>query len=635
MKRSTLLGSLVIMSMAGCGGGGGGGSPTPQATGASPTGASPTNLTATGVITGFSSVFVSGERYEVEDDTIVAIEGQPERLGDDGVLQLGMKVKVSARESSGQRIADRIYYDNDLKGPVENLAVDALNPTLGRFSLLRQTVVVDANTIFDDDVGDNNADGNIDIRDLALATGEMVVEVSGLLVTDGFIATRIERISGAAGLPGVDDDEFEIKGFVDEVAADGTAFRINDANFIVIEGAGGTFFDDGLVANETLVGQYVEVEADRDAGGNLIAVQVELEDDLFDRDGDGRIDDGDRDGRFEITGILASVDTSVTPNVVMIGESTFQVADASNLVGQIGRLLEIEGSFDANGVLVLSEIEVESENSIGLEDLVAEVGESTFTTRLGLTVTPTGISRVSDDVSDDREDDHLTPAEFLARLQLNDAIEARAFVDENNSPVWTRIERVDEDDQDCVLRGPVASIEGTAASDFSFVIEGVIIDVSQIVSDSEFEGVNEQAIGRQAFFDQLSVGDVVEAESDSNGLGCELGRLTAGEVEFELEDGVVGSNPVGNAGVLQELSGTPSAVTDSSFVLASRTIVVIGSTLIDGSLIEAALSREIDSEYVPFDQIPAGLTLADLLTGTIAIEVTVNADGIATEIEDL
>ena len=575
-------------------------------------------------------------KYEVENDTVVSIEGESERTGDDSVLRVGMKVKVIGSESDGQRVADRIEYDEDLKGPAKNVAADSTDPAVGTFSVLRQTVVVDANTIFDNDVGDNNADGSIDIRDLALTNGEVVVEVSGLLMADGFVATRIDRVNAAAGVPGVPDDEFEIKGFVDEVASNGSTFRINDATFQVVEGAGGTVFEDGLAADESLVGRFVEVKTDEDADGNFIAVRVEIEDDFDDRNGDGNIDNDDRNGKFEVKGILASVDTTLSPNLVVIGSTTLEVSDASSLQNLLGQLVELKGSFNENGVLVLREAEAEAENNVRLEDRVAQVGDSSFTTRLGLVVTPTGNSRVRDDVSDDENSDHLTPGEFLARIQPGDYVEARAFVDANNTSVWTRIEREDEDDQDCRLRGPVVSVEGDSASDFSFVIQGVTIDVSQIVSDSNYEDVSDRSIGRQAFFDQLSVGDVVQATSDDAGVGCEQGRLTAREVEFEIDDGLVGTTPVeDNVSGARQLSGTPSAVTENTFDLSGQTVTVVGSTLIDDSIVEAALGREIDSDDIPFDQIPGGLALADLLTGNFAINVTLDANGIAVQIEDL
>ena len=647
MNRSILLVGVFSLLLTACGGGGGGSSPAPApiAT-APPTAQPPVGVTASGVVTGFGSVFIDAVKYEVENDTVVAIEGAADVSGDDSELRVGMKVRVHAVERDNERVAERIEYDDDLKGPARNVMPDALNPETGTFSVLRQSVIVDANTVFDDDIGDNNGDGVIDIRDLSLAGGgQVVVEVSGLPITDGFIATRIERVNSAAGIPGVPDDEYEVKGFVSAVAADGSSFNINDATFLVVEGAGGTEFQDGLSADDSLLGVFVEVKVDINSGDEFVAVRVEREDDFGDINDDGRFDRDDRVGKFEIKGILISVDTGVDPDVVVIGGATLQVADASSLSGLEGSLIELKGTFDDNGVLILSEAHPEIENSVRTEDRVAGVDTTagSFTTRLGIVVTPTGGSRVEDDVSDDDSGDHLTPAQFLARLEIDDFIEARGFPNADGSVNWTRIEREAEDDLDCRLRGRVESIEGTDANDFNFVIQGVTIDVSQIVSDDEFQNSSDQGIGRQLFYDNLDVGDVVQATSDTQGLGCEADRLTARQVEFEVDDDIVGSLPqdqgtgddTGNGGIANNVSGVPTEVTANTFNLNGQTITVVGSTLIDDSIIESALGTEFNGDDRRFDQLPAGLTLPDLLPGTFSVSVDVTADNVALLIEDL
>lgn len=647
MNRSILLVGVFSLLLTACGGGGGGSSPAPApiAT-APPTAQAPVAVTASGVVTGFSSVFINAVKYEVESDTVVAMEDGTEVSGDDSELRVGMKVRVHAIERDNERIAEHIEYDDDLKGPARDVVSDALNPGTGTFSVLRQSVIVDANTVFDDDIGDNNADGVIDVRDLTLTGGgEVVVEVSGLAIADGFIATRIERVNSAAGVPGVADDEFEVKGFVSAVAADGTSFNINDATFGVVEGAGGTEFQDGLSADDSLLGVFVEVKVDINSDDEYVAVRVEREDEFGDTNDDGRFDRDDRVGKFEIKGILISADTGVDPDVVVIGGVTLQVADASSLAGLEGTLIELKGTFDDNGVLILSEANPEIENSIRTEDRVSSIDATagSFTTRLGIVITPSGGSRVEDDASTDDSGDHLTPAQFLARLEIDDFVKARAFPGSDGSVNWTRIERQAEDDLDCRLRGRVDSIEGTAANDFNFVIQGVTIDVSQIVSDDEFQNSSDQSIGRQLFFDNLDVGDVVQASSDSQGLGCEAGRLTAREVEFEADDDIVGSLPqdqgtgddTGNGGIANNVSGVPTEVAANSFNLNGQTITVVGSTLIDDSIIEAALGTEFNGDDRRFDQLPGGLTLPDLLPGTFSVSVDVTADGVALLIEDL
>jgi hypothetical protein len=83
-----------------------------------------------------------------------------------------------------------------------------------------------------------------------------------------------------------------------------------------------------------------------------------------------------------------------------------------------------------------------------------------------------------------------------------------------------------------------------------------------------------------------------------------------------------------------ELSGLLSEVTENSFALNGRAITVVGSSLIDDSIVEAALGREIDSDDIAFDQLPGELTLVGLLPTDIVIEVKVTAEDVAIEIED-
>lgn len=624
-----ILGTAIFLT--GCGGGGGSSN-----TVASPATAAsepdPVPVTTSGVITGFSSVFVNGDKYEVEPETVVSIEGQAEKLGDDSDLRIGMKVRVHAEEDQdGVRVAERIEYDDDLRGPARNVSPGD-DPRFGTFDVLGTTVVVDGMTILDDDIGDNNGDDAIDLRDLALPSGEMIVEVSGLPGVDAIIASRVDRVEGPAGLPGTDGDEFEVKGFVESVAADGRSFIVNGTAFVVVEGAGGTAFEDGLSVGPELVGVFVEVKADDGGGGELIAVLVEREDGIGDRNGDGVVDREDRYGEFEIEGILVAVDTSGDPDEIVISGTTFQVNDATELVHLVGSRVEIGGTFDENGILTLRRVSVEGAHTVRTEDLVEDINldDGAITTRLGLAIAPTGLSRIEDDLADDDSGDRLTPEEFVSRVQRGDRLEARGIPLEDGSVSWRRVERADDEDVDCELRGPVESVEGSSASAFSFVIQGVTINVDAIGSETDFGG-----IGRQNFYDNLTVGAIVEAESDEEGLGCQDRTLSARRVEFEGDDDVFGTVSEDVEDGPDEITGTPQSVTQDSFILGDRAIRVVGSTIIDDSLIERALGEEFDGGDKRFDGLPAGLSLPDLLPGTFPVAVVVDAGGVALRIEDV
>jgi hypothetical protein len=528
-KQIGLLPGLIgVLCIAACGGG----SSTSDnaAPGPGPGGSAPTQVSVVGSITGFGSVFVSGTKYEIAADTRVEIEGEADSTGDDSRLRLGMKVRVSASDDNGVRTAQSISFDEDLKGPIESITPDAGDATVGTFSVMGQTVTVDAGTVFDDDVGNNDGIAGIDFRDLE--TG-MVVEVSGFPTDSGFLATRVDRELDAAGgnpdlgQPDVDGDELELKGFVESVASDNSSITVGGVVFVI---SGSTIFEDGLILGADLVGEFVEVKADLVAA-EFVAVRVEREDDF---------DDDDRNGEFEIEGVLQSVDTSSSPHTFTINGITVPVTDATSLEALLGMRVEIKGSFNADGILVLREAEQDVEDNVRTEDLVStvDINAVTFTTRLGLVVAPTGGSRVEDSASDDSSD-HLTPAQFINRLQTGDRIEARGHDGSGSGVTWTRVERdelaAENNDFECELRGTVTAIDGDASA-FSFVIQGIAVLTGR-VSENNFHGASDEPIGRLEFFNRLDIGDVVEAESFEGDEFCMTGTLDAREVEFEPADG--------------------------------------------------------------------------------------------------
>ncbi len=590
-------------------------------------------MSSIGIITGFGSVFINGVKYEVENGTILAVEDEDETTGDDSALRVGMKVRISATQSNGVRTANRIEFDEDLKGPVDNVQPNSTDPATGRFDVVGQTVIVDSNTIFDDDVGNNDGIAGIDIRDLDAAVlpgnQRMVVEVSGYPTETGILATRIDRQNvtpGDLGRPGVDGDEIEVKGFVDSVAGDGNSLTVNNAVFLV---NASTRFDDGLAANSDLVGDFVEVKADIDGTGDFVARRVEREDDFS---------EDDRSGEFEIEGILQSVDLVSDPDVIVINGVTLSVNDASSLAANIGQRVEVKGSFDGNGVLQVREAKVEQENSIRIEDRVASIDSAAgiLTTRLGVDIAPTGASRIRDKASDDG--DRLSVEAFLARMSVGDYLEARGVPNGQGGVVWTRIERDDEDDQGCRLRGTV--VDGSITEPV-FTILDVVIDTTGL-GFGGFEDENDVDIGRAAFFARLQPDNVVQARSDDSGLGCASGRLSTnndGEVEFEPDDGVAGNNGGagndGNGGVGgAELGGAVRNLDAgaNTFTVAGRSVTMTADTLVDASIVEAARGVELGDADLRFGDLPE--TLDQLLSNGDLVRVRVDANSFALQIED-
>jgi len=516
--------NLTLFAFAACGGGGGS-SPAPSPT--QPPQSSTTAVSSEGVITGFGSVYVNDVRYQLDNGTRVVSDDE-ERVGDDSILRLGMRVSIDAVEQDGRRVAERIEHRRDVKGPVTRLMSDPDDPSIGTFYVANTRIVTDGNTIYGDGFDDRDGNRDIDIRDLTVDNGRLVVAVSGFAAEEGYLASRISRVSGNDD----DDDELELKGFVTAVDLDASSFTVSGTTFAV---TGATQFENGLVFDASLEDEFVEVEGVL-VDGTFEAREVEREDD----------DDDDRSGRFEVEGILVSVDVDGDPDVIRIGRRTIEVTDAGALLDLVGSKLKIKGTFNDTGVLVIDIVRSREEDErVRTEDRVMSVdaASGTFTTRLGLVIRPEPTTRLEHD--DDDDDDRTSPEDFLNRLRSNDYVEARGALEDDGSVRWNKIERDDDDDEEeCKLRGPVDAI---AEDQTSFGILGVTIDVAP-GHEVAFED-DDDDLSRAEFFERLEIGMVVNARNDDDDAdSCQDGLLLAKEVDLEEDAGPPFGPPPGVPG---------------------------------------------------------------------------------------
>jgi hypothetical protein len=602
----------LVATLVACGGGGGGSSDTATTS---------SDVTSSGTITGFGSVIVNKVRYATTSARVVRDDGTliDDSPSDDdlkAILGEGNIVKVrGTRTDDSNGIANTITVDDETVGDIEIGSIDDTNFT---FVVNGQTIFVSPDTIIDDSIIGNSATADAAFGTLnttldLLLTGVVRVEVAGFPVQGGIQATRIEDFNGSttAGTGELGSNVDEIKGFVSNLGAD--SFQINDT--IVSFGAGTIFDDDFTLAAD----QLVEVHGSTTGPTTFDAIRIELEDDLF---------DDDFSGEFEVEGVIQSIVPDGTGGGdVTINGTTVTVADISAL--SEGLRIEIKGVLQSNGNIVITRVQDEAEDNIRTEDLVISADASSFQTRLGLNIEPSDRTRLEDDTIDN--DDNLSLADFLANVN-GQRVEARGFP-LSGTTAWTRAEIEDSNDLDCSLRGPAADITGSV-SDFTFKIEGVTIDVSQ-VSDNNFEGANDQPIGRQNFFDQLTAGIIVEATSDANGIGCVVGTLTAREVEFEPENTVLFDDSGTTTGLDNEVFGVVTIITNASFVLGGETISVTDDTLIDDSIVEDARNEELNTGDLPLGGLPE--TLPDLLNdGSLYVVVVDRSSGspVALQIED-
>jgi hypothetical protein len=637
----TLLFTALLMSACGGDGNGGTGGTNTGTGGGGTGGTTSTPLSTIGVITGFGSIFINGVQYELENGTVVAVEDEADVLGDDSRLRLGMKVRMRARIENNQRIAERIEFDEDLKGIVRDIVPDVLDPSIGTFRVQRILVIVDANTVFDDDVGDNDNDGTIDIKDLSDPPDDVVVEVSGHIIDGGILATRVDRINP----PGttIDENEVEVKGRITDISGLPTSFELNAELTVNVNG---TTFDEGLTGvNDLTLNLFVEVKGTRVSDTEINASEIELED---------RLGTDERDGQFEIEGILQSVNTAGNPHIIVINGITLRLQDASNLTPWVGRRIELRGTFNGDLLVPSTDrpLNIEVENSIRTRDLLrsVDINTDTLTTRLGLQITPTGLSRVEDDTRDVATD-ILRLDDFISGLQgkgtdsgVPVGVEARGFPTDSGV-VWTRVE-IDpvEGGVVCRLRGPVESINAT---EFSFVIQGVTVDASGASDYLDSRPEITDVIDRTEFFARLEVGMAVAAagnkEEAVDTTDCTDLSLIADEVRMRFNDDIFGTAPPdeveggGDVNLDDEISGTANNINNDllTFHVSGVVITVNNDTLIDNSIIESVLGGDVLND-LPFGDV-VGASLADLLAERI-VRVRVSVSGetvLALSIEDL
>ncbi|GGY40662.1 DUF5666 domain-containing protein [Parvularcula lutaonensis] len=574
-------------------------------------------------------MFVNGKKFEVLNSTVVQIEGQNGVGGGQSLLRLGQKVRVEARALANSNEADVIVFDEDLRGPAVRITPDGDDPSVGTFKVIGQTVTVDALTIIGEDFTDLNGDGAVDIRDLdgrlGTAGAPFIVEVSGSVTESGFIASRIDKIDRAAGDPNTDGDEYEVKGFVDQVIGSGTSIVINGTEFLIDNA---TVLEDGLIADDTLLGVFVEVKADQQADGSYIAREIEL--------GDDNANDAPQENEeFEIEGILIPVDTSVTPNTIVIGGRTIEVDDASGLASLVGQRVEIGGTFDAAGTLVVSKTEVEVENTLGVWDEVASIDTAggTFTTRLGIVIEPTGESRLLD-LSDPQGGPQRTVDAFLSRLSVGDDIRAKGYPDASGAPVWTRI-RVEPKDRDgCRVMGPPSD---PITAGVSFTILGVTVETSSMTAPGSFLGADDTDLGADAFYNQIASATAVKAKA-SGDAACATGRMTLAdgdEVSLEEDDGVAANGDDSGTesediGVIGSVSAIDAA--NGFLTVAGQEVFVGPATMIDNDIVAAfkgtSPAQEQDTAFANLSaSLDAVFTVGDVL------EIELDIEGAAVEIE--
>jgi hypothetical protein len=280
-----------------------------------------------GPITAFGSVFVNGVEFSTKG-TVINKNGSPS-IQDD--LRKGMVVTVQGTfDANGTKgTANQLDFNDNLEGPIQS--IDNGTQSL---VVMGQTVKVDSGTRYEVVTG---------FGDLQIG---YVIEVSGLPQAGGTIlATYIELMS-TSYTPG---EEIEVKGMISGLDPSAHSFLIGS---LTVDYNGLT--SDNLPRGGLSDGIFVEVKstAGFDINGVLIASKVES----F----NGGIS-GNEGSRLELEGFVTQFDP-LNPNnfdvngqpVSTTGATVYEGGISSDLA--LNARVEVEGTLDANGVLIANKI---------------------------------------------------------------------------------------------------------------------------------------------------------------------------------------------------------------------------------------------------------------------------------------
>lgn len=449
------------------------------------TGGTSTTVYTEGVITGFGSVYVNGQRYRSENADI-ALANNP--AATEGDLKVGMVVSLAASSSDNGEDpeATNIRYEEHLQGPISFIDTEA-----EVIEVLGQEVVYNDLTEFDE----------VELADLTVGD---IIEVSGYINEDGdFYATRIELEN--------DEDEFKLKGDVSGLDTTAQTFMINE---LTIDYSGAEF--DDMSADELEDGLYVKVEGTEFDAETLTLIATDVEN----KDNDAEdFDDADE---IKISGIVSNYDE--TAGTFEVNQYSFTVTDETEFEdGPADRL--------TNGVRVKVEAEYDGEQLIAEEiEFIAKdarqvsEGQVTELDAEAQAFVLNGITFVVDE-----DTTYLDTSGQGARtfnyddIAVNDWLKVIAVIDDNGDYVALKIKRTEEDDREGEIKG--------IASDVS--LEGMTVAGVQVAFNEQTEFEDEDDLTPEEFVALFSAETDIEVEVEGEYDG-EI--LIASEVEIERED---------------------------------------------------------------------------------------------------
>ena len=450
-------------------------SPGPQA-GGGIGGTGNTATVASGPITGFGSVFVSGNEYDTRS-TSMTVDG---KSGSQSDLRKGMVVLVNATVTHGygindppQRTASTLLYEDTVEGIVQSVAPDGSN-----LVVLGQTVTITTTTTIDATIPGQNV--------LNLVPGRDLVEVSGFVTGNGtIIGTFIDMKT--------EPPDYEVKGFIKNYDATSKTFEIGsltvdyrDADLTEMPSQSSNAWN-GLLVD--VRGNQVSSGGPGSHGIRMTATKVKLEE--FDLN-----DSEDVEAEGFVTQVLGQGDFFLgNLHVQTFPGTTFEDGTLNDIL--VGAHLEVQGSL-VGGIVNATKVEFEGETELLANVATVNSGDNTLTLTglAGLVIQFDGKTALHGQGN---------PRQ-LTDLHSGDHLQIQGRPRGGNTVLAQEVERSDPQ-SNVQVQGWV-----TSAADPIVILFGTSIDTTSI-PESGFLG-RYGVIGRNAFFSGLSSGKKVALQGN-------------------------------------------------------------------------------------------------------------------------
>ncbi len=525
-----------------CGGGGDTSSnitPIPPST--APTSPTVSTVIKTGVVTGFGSVYVDGQRFTT-DNTSFTINGQAGQSIEQ--LKVGMKISMNVQESdeNDTHSVSSVLYDNDIEGAVT--AIDRNN---------QQLVIV--GTI----VKYNDLTHFIGLTEMSLSVDDRV-EVSGYFDIDGtFIATYIELDDDL-----VNDNSEYTSGVVGNLDDAQQTFMLSD---ITVNYASS---NTAIIEN----GQKVRVKGVL-IDGVLIANEVEIIDESYYLELSN-----DDIARVEKEGLVTAFDS--VNNTITIDGLIYQLAADVVIEGntniQVQDFVEIYLDPATNLVIYIET----KDRHLNTDGKIKGAIEAIDSINQTITVNGQVYTFVSTTRLEDDDDKYFN----FASLSVNDLVEVAYVKNSQSDNLIQRIEREDENEynEEWDLESRVFTVDAatqtitlngmnvTLTESMRFIINDVVTDLTTFLTTAT-DSVGNDEIEIEGAFDSTGEFVVQKVELEQQSLNGSNNDNDSDNDSDNDNDNHTSDNSHYN-GYVEFEGKVTSIVDDSSFTLNNQAVKI-------------------------------------------------------------